>query len=63
VAKEDVPGLGLTDDNVGLLSGVDCDIMTQVLIGFIEYSYHQGIPSFSEYHLQRTSGLSVLYPE
>jgi hypothetical protein len=63
VAKEDVPGLGLTDEDVGLLSGVDCDIMTQVLIGFIEYSYHQGIPSFLEYHLQRTSGLSVLCPE
>jgi hypothetical protein len=26
----------------------------------IEYSYHQGIPSFSEAHLQRTPGTSVL---
>jgi hypothetical protein len=37
-----------------------CDILTQGLIGLIEYSYHQGIPSFPEAHLQRTSGLSVL---
>jgi hypothetical protein len=25
----------------------------------IEYSYHQGIPSFPKAHLQRTLGLSV----
>jgi hypothetical protein len=25
---------------------VDCDILAQGLIGLIEYSYHQGIPSF-----------------
>jgi hypothetical protein len=25
---------------------VDCDILTQGLIGLIEYSYHQGIPFF-----------------
>jgi hypothetical protein len=37
-----------------------CDIMTQGLIGLIEYSYHQDIPSFSEAHLQRTLGFSVL---
>jgi hypothetical protein len=59
----DVPGLGLTDEDVGLLRGVDCDILAQGLIGLIEYSYHQGIPSFSEAHLQRTLGLSVLGPE
>jgi hypothetical protein len=40
VAKGDVPGLGLTDGVIGLLSGVDCDILTQGLIGLIEYSYH-----------------------
>jgi hypothetical protein len=28
--------------------GVDCDILTKGLIGFIEYSYHQDIPSFSK---------------
>jgi hypothetical protein len=61
--RGDVPGLGLTDEDVGLLRGVDCDILTQGLIGLIEYSYNQGIPSFSEAHLQRTSGLSVLGPE
>jgi hypothetical protein len=25
-----------------------CDILTQGLIGLVEYSYHKGIPSFSE---------------
>jgi hypothetical protein len=40
-----------------------CDILTQGLIGLIEYSYHQGIPSFLETHLQKTPGLSVLGPE
>jgi hypothetical protein len=39
---------------------VDCDILAQGLIGLIEYSYHQGIPSFLKAHLQRTTGLSVL---
>jgi hypothetical protein len=43
--------------------GVDCDILAQGLIGLIEYSYHQDIPSFLEAHLQRTPGLSVLDPE
>jgi hypothetical protein len=36
----DVSGLGLTDEDVALLMGVDCDILTQCLIGLIEYSYH-----------------------
>jgi hypothetical protein len=58
--RGDVPGLGLTDEDIGLLRGVDCNILTQGLIGLIEYSYHQGIPSFLEAHLQRTPGLSVL---
>jgi hypothetical protein len=35
-------------------------LLAQGLIGLIEYSYHQGIPSFLEAHLQRTLGLSVL---
>jgi hypothetical protein len=59
----DVPVLGLTDEDIGLLRGVDCDILAQDLIGLIEYSYHQGIPSFPKAHLQRTLGLSVLGPE
>jgi hypothetical protein len=58
--RGDVPSLGLTDEDVGLLRGMDCDILAQGLIGLIEYSYHQGIPSFSEACLQRTPGLSVL---
>jgi hypothetical protein len=61
--RGDIPGLGLIDKDVGLLRGADCDILTQGLIGLIEYSYHQGIPSFSESQLQRTLGLSVLGPE
>jgi hypothetical protein len=61
--RGDVPGLGLTDEDVGLLRGVDCDILTQGLIGLIEYSYHHSIPSFLEAQLQRTLGLSVLGPE
>jgi hypothetical protein len=42
---------------------VDCDILIQDLIELIEYSYHQGIPSFSEAHMQRTPGLSVFVSE
>jgi hypothetical protein len=61
--REDAPGLGLTDGDVGLLRGVDCDILAQGLIGLIEYLYHQGIPSFLKVHLQRTQGLSVLGSE
>jgi hypothetical protein len=54
--RGDVLGLGLTDEDVDLLRGVDCDITTQGLIGLIEYSYHQGIPSFLEAQLKRTLG-------
>jgi hypothetical protein len=61
--RGDVPSLGLTDEDIGLVKGVNCDILAQGLIGLIEYSYHQGIPSFPEAHLQRTPGLSVLGPE
>jgi hypothetical protein len=43
--------------------GVNYDILAQGLIGLIEYSYHQGIPSFWEAQLKRTSGLSVFGPE
>jgi hypothetical protein len=49
--RGDVPGLGLTDGDVGLLRGVNCDMLVQGLIGLIEYSYHQGIHSFPEAHL------------
>jgi hypothetical protein len=61
--RGDVPGLGLTDEDVGLLRGVDCDILTQGLIGLIKYSYYQGIPSFLKAHLQRSLGLSMLGSE
>jgi hypothetical protein len=43
--------------------GVDCDILAQGLIGLIEYSYHQGIPSSLQAHLQTTPKLSMLGPE
>jgi hypothetical protein len=46
------------------LEGIEsCDILTQGLIGLIEYLYHQGIYSFPKAHLQRTLGLNVLDPE
>jgi hypothetical protein len=58
--RGDIPGLGLTDEDIDLIRGLDCDILAQGLIGLIAYSYHQGITSFSEAHLQRTPRLSVL---
>ena len=61
--REDVPGLGLTDEDVGLLRGWACDTPVQGLIGLIGYSYHQVATSFSEAGLQRTPRLSVLGPE
>jgi hypothetical protein len=68
VARGEVPGLGLTNEDVGLLREVDCDILApldgdilaQDLIELIEYSYQQGASSFSEACLKRTFGLSVL---
>jgi hypothetical protein len=39
---------------------VDCDILTQGLIGLIEYLYHQGIASFPEAQLKRTLSLACL---
>jgi hypothetical protein len=53
-SRGDVPGLGLTDEAIGLLRGVDCNILTQGLIGLIEYSYHQNIPSFLKAQMKRT---------
>jgi hypothetical protein len=32
--------LGLIDDDTGLVSGLDCDILAQELIGLIEYWYY-----------------------
>jgi hypothetical protein len=49
--RGDVPRLGLNDEDIGLLREVDCDILTQDLIGLIEYSYYQGIPYFPKAHL------------
>jgi hypothetical protein len=63
VAKRGRSWLRVDRRDVSLLRGVDCDILTQDLIGLIEYSYHQGIPFFLKVQLQRTLGLSVLGPE
>jgi hypothetical protein len=37
--RGEVPGLELTDEDVGLLRGMDCDILAQGLIELIEYPY------------------------
>jgi hypothetical protein len=50
----EVPGLGLTDEDVSLLRGCIviswpgglCDILAQGLIGLIEYSYQQDASFF-----------------
>jgi hypothetical protein len=58
----DVPSSGLIDGNIGLLTGGGGGLWhpySKGLIGLIEYSYNQGIPSFSETQLQRTPGLSM----
>jgi hypothetical protein len=34
-----------------VLPSQGCDILTQSLIGLIEYSYYQGMPSFLKAHL------------
>jgi hypothetical protein len=51
------------DDPETEFSNQNCDILAQGLIELIEYSYHQGIPSFSEGQLKRTLRLSVLNVE
>jgi hypothetical protein len=69
--RGEVPGLGLIDEDVGLLRGVDCDILAQMdddflaqcLIELLEYSYQQDASYFSEACLERTSRLSVVGPE
>jgi hypothetical protein len=55
-----VPGLGLTDGDVGLLRGMDCDILVQGLIGFDRILIPPRYTFFLEAHLQRTPELSVL---
>jgi hypothetical protein len=55
-----VIGVGLRVGVGATTAVVGCDILTQGLIGLIEYSYHQSIPYFLEAHLQGTPGLSVL---
>jgi hypothetical protein len=50
VAKRGRSWLGVDRRGRRFSKGVNCDIMTQGLIGLIEYSYHQGIPSFLKVH-------------
>jgi hypothetical protein len=58
--RGEVSGLGLTDEDVNLLRGVDCDILAQGLIKLIKYPYQQDASCFSEAYLERTSKLSML---
>jgi hypothetical protein len=52
--RGEVPGFVLTDEDVSLLGGVDCDILApgdgdilaQGLIELIKYSYQQGVSFF-----------------
>jgi hypothetical protein len=58
--RGNIPGLSLTDGDVGLLRGVDCDILTQGLIGFDRilipprYTFFFGSPT------EKNSRLGVL---
>jgi hypothetical protein len=54
VAKGGRSFLGIDRRGHRSSKGVDWDILAQGLIGFIEYLYHQGIPSFPEAQLKRT---------
>jgi hypothetical protein len=47
--------------DLGLLSYY-CDILAQGLIGLIEYSYHQGIPSFSRSPSTKNSRVKRAWP-
>jgi hypothetical protein len=58
-SRGDIPGLGLTDEDVGFLRGVDCDILAQGLIGLIEYSYHH---FFSGSPPAKNSGVKCAWP-
>jgi hypothetical protein len=51
VAKSGPSQLGVDRWGRRSSKGVDCDILSQGLIGLIEQSYHQGIPSFLEAQL------------
>jgi hypothetical protein len=55
-AKRGCSWLGVDRRGRRSSKGVDCDILTQVLIGLIEYSYHQGIP-FSVSLIEKNSGV------
>jgi hypothetical protein len=52
--RGEVSELGLTDENVDLLRGIDCDILVQGLIELIEYPYQQGASSFSEAYIEKS---------
>jgi hypothetical protein len=46
VVKRGCLWLGVDQCGRQSFKGMDCDILTQRLIGLIEYSYHEGISSF-----------------
>jgi hypothetical protein len=59
--RGEIPGLGLTNEDVSLLREVDCDILALVdgdilvqdLIELIEYSYQHDASFFLKSHLER----------
>jgi hypothetical protein len=60
-----IPQTLTTDQGTSFTSGQVHDVTSWLkpLIGLIEYTYHQGIPSFLDAQLKRTLGLSVLSSE
>jgi hypothetical protein len=58
--REDVPGLGLIDEDVDLLKGGVCDIPAQGLIGLIRILIPISCNFFSGSSSQKTPKLSML---
>jgi hypothetical protein len=58
--REDVPGLGLIDEDVDLLRGGVCDIPAQGLIGLIRILISTSCNFFSGSPSLKTPNLSVL---
>jgi hypothetical protein len=56
-SRGDVPVLGLTDEGVGLLRGLDCDILAQGLIGFDRILIPPRYTFFSESPTKKNSGV------
>jgi hypothetical protein len=61
--RGDVPDLGLTDGNIGILRGMYCDILAQGLIGLIRILIPPRYTFFFGSLFVKNSGLSVFGPE